>query len=74
MTAKEKANELYSKFLNKIDHLDAYWNVEKDAKELTLIAVDEVIKCFSLAPIGGISFFEKREVFWQEVKQEIENL
>ena len=63
MTPKEKANEL----------VDNYWLMDKinpslskeQAKQCALVAVDELIK--ATVPISST-------YFWQEVKQEIQNL
>jgi len=63
MTAKDKAQELYDKFI-------PYVPVRKEcehkcAKKCALIAVDEIISA-----IG----FSSNDEYWVEVKQEIEKL
>ena len=58
MTPKEKAQELFTKFSSNTVHYDA-------AKQCALIAVDEIIK---------IIHTNMEDKYWQEVKQEIENL
>jgi hypothetical protein len=66
MTPKEKAEELVSKFYwRKTNH-----NVSViDSKQLALIAVDEILK------VAAFYNDSQAEVtYWQEVKQEIENL
>jgi len=79
MTPKQKAKELYDKFFNKIDHFDAHWDIEKQAKQCALICVDEIIEEYDLK-ITVICYDYDRETweeeleFWQEVKQEITNL
>ena len=65
MTPKEKAQELFDRF---------YWNVlDRDGsaamngfelKQCALVAVDEILKA-----VEG-----KHDEYWQEVKQEIQNL
>jgi hypothetical protein len=62
MTSKEKASELIVDFQLKCKTLDY-----QEAKQCALIAVDEILK------------LELQEVYqnsnyWQEVKEEIENL
>jgi hypothetical protein len=73
MTAKEKAEELVDKYRTYIRMADKYeYNLSQDeiylAKHCALIAVDEIIKTF----YSPITFGVKD--YWQEVKQEIENL
>ena len=72
MTPKEKAIELWEKYFQ----LNYDWDgVTKDqwAKEGALIAVDEIL---SLSKIAVLRRNEKEMEleYWQEVKQEIENL
>ena len=77
MTPKEKAEKLFNKFIIIDDLSDStgnslYFNAH--AKQCALIAVDEIIK---LENNNGY-YFDGTNVtsisFWQEVKQEIENL
>jgi len=75
MTPKEKAIELYNKFLNPSGDTYLYGMLEHEsAKECALIAVDEILK---LENNNGY-YFDGTNVtsisFWQEVKQEIEKL
>jgi len=65
MTPKEKAKELYNKFLNPSGDTYLYGMLEHEsAKECVLITVDEILNyCMREA-----------DAYWQEVKQEIENL
>jgi hypothetical protein len=58
MTPKEKAVEIFNKMCNEVNEL-----LPLDVKECALIAVDEILN------IGCIEV-----PYWQEVKQEIENL
>lgn len=68
MEAKEKAKELVNKMIN-IDSdsemFDGFIMKEFYAQRAALIAVDEILN--AIKPFGN------RE-WWQEVKQEIENL
>ena len=66
MTPKEKANELFDKycFAIRTEETDSgYFTNVIYAKDCALIAVDEILN------IGCIEV-----PYWQEVKQEIENL
>ena len=64
MTPKEKANELVDRFrLNVLDYENNGLNSFK-AKQCALIAVNEMIEHCNYA----------NKWYWQEVKQEIENL
>ena len=70
MTPKEKAIELWGKYFQ----LNYDWDgVTKDqwAKEGALIAVDEILDL-----IDTIYDYDRESLnpYWQEVKQEIENL
>ena len=60
MESKLKAEELFNKFSN-VALLDSY-----EAKECTLLLVDEMINEFYTHPIA--------KKYWQEVKNEIEKL
>ncbi len=68
MTAKEKADELWWKYYNSIEHKlsEEYSPHEKHiTKELVLIALNEI-----LGHMGA----DRGYTFWQEVKQEIEKI
>jgi hypothetical protein len=66
MKAKEKAKELVLKFAFKgAQH-------EGEAKKFALIAVDEIIELAYWEYMESMG--EKEEKYWQEVKQEINNL
>jgi len=78
MTPKEKAFELFTKFAD-IEHLGVYgdyngtweWSSSlwrKQAKESAIIAVDEIISS------NKIYNHNYSNIFWNEVKHEIENL
>jgi hypothetical protein len=77
MTPKEKAKELYDKYLD-IDGFGyyrdkdsfMYWStsvIGKQAKQCALIAVDEIINLVKHIDVDS-------EDYWEEVKQEIEKL
>ena len=75
MTAKEKAQELFLKYYNRIEHTLSIEYVGYDwdiAKTCTLIAVDEIIKSnpFEVSKTDMDSTID----YWKEVKQEIEKL
>jgi hypothetical protein len=62
MTPKEKAIELVEKFTNLYEGINLGLAKKHWAKQSALIAVDEILKLRVNIP------------YWQEVKQEIENL
>lgn len=67
MTPKEKAKEL----VQKMRVHSPVWEIEGDAKQCALIAVDELIQqCWDYREID----LEKSCDYWKEVKQEIEKL
>jgi len=69
MRPKEKAKELVQKF--RIHQ--PVWEVEGDAKQCALIAVDEILHFM----IDNLKWDEKTNGnidYWQEVKQEIQAL
>jgi hypothetical protein len=68
MTPKEKAVELFDKFMKPIDELHKYPMCFSTAKQCALIAVDEVLQ-YSKAH-GFIGLTE----YYEEVKKEIENI
>jgi hypothetical protein len=63
MEAKEKAKELVEKF---------YWDYDK-AKQCALIAVQEIINANPHSNPFTTEIYSTM-LFWQEVKQEINNL
>ena len=65
MTPKEKASMLVLTYLSIIGHK------MEEAKECALIAVDEILDV--ITSIYDYDF-EKLNPFWEEVKQEINNL
>jgi hypothetical protein len=71
MTSKEKAEELFYKMLS-TDKVDDYSFVgSKVARQCALICVDEILKqCWDYKDIDLEASYE----YWQEVKQNIENL
>lgn len=71
MTPKEKAEQIVQKFIYRTKD---YVEIE-DAKQCAIIAVDEILKTFP--NINGIAVYEDHIVdieYWQQVKEEIENL
>ena len=70
MTPKQKAKELVDKY-NK--DIILYWDLSyNQAKKCALIAVDEILDddMYDMSQ----ELFENRINYWQQVKQEIENL
>ena len=73
MEPKLKAKELYNKMYD-------YSLFEEEAKRCALIAVDEIIEATNMYQYGISNALEHipskivKHPYWQEVKQEIENL
>ena len=73
MTPKEKANDILDNFwlMDKVEPM----LTEEQAKQCTLIAVDEIIKeCYNWNGSDNVQWETKRFDYWEEVKQEIEKL
>jgi len=70
MTPKEKAQELFDKFMKPVDGLHKYPMCFDTAKQCALIAVDEVIEALHE------HHWQNRLIidYWQEVKNELEKL
>jgi hypothetical protein len=65
MTPQEKADELHV----------GYWRLTNDsriAKQCALIAVDEIIA--NIEPSVSMDVISARIKYWEQVKQEIENI
>ena len=73
MTPQEKATELLTKYRR---HLPVNTVTDLEAKVCALIAVEEIIKSNPIFPISFNPHPTKRgaEQYWEEVKQEIEQL
>jgi hypothetical protein len=76
MTPKEKAKELMLKFKEAPIKGTLAWYVSFElSKRFALIATDEVLnELFEMAMVTGSSYVHKHIDYYQEVKQEIENL
>lgn len=75
MTPKEKARELYNLMYSNNSHPFNVQVRQESAKQCALIAVNEILDNFGLTTNGKIFFTEYRAIeYWQQVKQEIENL
>jgi hypothetical protein len=87
MTPKEKAKELYCKYVDALNIRDLRLTANSFAKICALIAVDEILNARPLAPnyvdwddCGATHQYwyeaQKEEAleFWQEVKKEIQIL
>jgi hypothetical protein len=83
MTPKEKAEKLFNKFIIIDDLSDStgnslYFNAH--AKQCAIVAVDEIIEATNMYQYGISNALEHipskivKHPYWQEVKQEIENL
>jgi len=69
MTTKEKADELYCKY----DSLfKAPFKKHQQIKECAFIAVDEIIEEVVESADNEVKFM--RVIYWEKVKQEINNL
>jgi hypothetical protein len=75
MTPKEKAIELVDKFylIEESQECDA-WIDGYLAKKCAIIAVEEIINANGLHPNDTDYDYNKAEVYWKQVKTEIENL
>jgi hypothetical protein len=65
ITAKEKAEELFDKFYSITGPFT-------EAKQCALIAVDEIIN--ESLEFNQQSSWDERDLYWQEVRREIEKL
>lgn len=70
MKPKDKAEELILKYL-RIDNDTKEWFHKGLAKQCALIAVDEILSMGIMSESGD---WRMAKSYWQEVKQEIENL
>ena len=69
---KEKAIELFNKYADEINFDDTYRGYKKQSKQCALIAVEEIINSIDIGfeDYKGLA----KNIYWNEVKQEIENL
>jgi hypothetical protein len=73
MTPKEKAKELYNKFYNTSSHPHHVESRKNNAKQCSLIAVDEILNNWK--DEASIQFpYGKIITYWNIVKEEIEEL
>ena len=73
MTPKEKAEELYNKYWDKLWEIqDRIENLHEQAKECALIAVDEILNDDWYIP--SFDDMMERKKYWEQVKNEIINL
>jgi hypothetical protein len=75
MTPEKKAIELVDKFylIEESQECDA-WIDGYLAKKCAIIAVEEIINANGLHPNDTDYDYNKAEVYWEQVKTEIENL
>ncbi len=71
MTPKQKANELFFKYYEIIEHTLSIEYV-LIAKKCAIIAVDEILSLSKIASLRRDEVYMELE-YWIEVKQEIEN-
>ena len=71
MTPKEKAQELVQRFIDEAYAETAEQLYTPIAKKAALIAVDEMLQ---LGLLVGSDLSDTFYIYWEEVKQEIENL
>lgn len=71
MTPKEKAKELVDKYKEHIIETDDYF-INSGAKKCALIAVDELIK--EVVDDKESEYMSLKDIYWMEVKKEIEKL
>lgn len=81
METIEKANEIFNKCCDYADYTDEDCcftereTMYKNAKHLSLIVVDEIIKVFNFINLNGDDLILLEELkYWKEVKKEIENI
>jgi len=72
MTPKEKAFELFDKYMQPIDELHKYPMCFATAKQCALIAVDEIINCDYF--FDTYKDAQKFTSYWYEVQKEIDRL
>ena len=73
MTPKEKAKQLVEKYATYVVMWSGGIEVEKqNCKQCALIAVDEVVA--QIEPSVSMDVISARIEYWQQVKQEIEEL
>jgi hypothetical protein len=68
LTAKEKAKELVEQFKNLYGHPTEQYLDTDEAKQCALIAVNEIYQANLKIHVA------KRNIYWDEVKKEIEQL
>ena len=80
MTPKDKALELYNKYEQLGRDFTRGVSMKEFAKQCALIAVNEIIEATNMYQYGISNALEHipskivKHPYWQEVKQEIENL
>lgn len=70
MTPKEKAEELILKYL-RVDNDTKEWFHKGIAKQCALIVVDEILSMGIMSDSGD---WRMAKSYWEEVKQELNNL
>lgn len=69
-TPKEKAYSIYKPIFEEVEHQDAYWDIESQAKKLSIMSVDLIIKSIEedFGKVGRDSIIN----WYEKVKSEIE--
>ena len=79
MNTKDKARELVDRFYKKFSwllRLCTPSRLKEESKQCALIAVDEIMKSGCTQP-SGVSYYgdnEEATKYWQELKEEINNV
>lgn len=73
MNSKDKAKELINEFYSLVQWKLGQEDCLDRAKRCALIVVNEILNANGLHPNDTDYDYNKAELYWQEVKQEIEN-
>jgi len=71
MTPKEKAKEIYCKYVDALNIRDLQTTANPFVKQCALIAVDEIIDSIIIIDLTAA---ENQFTYWEEVKNEINKL
>ena len=74
MTSKEKAQELFNSYMIRFNSWSNY-NESKMVKDCVKLCIDEILKLDCLTDEGWLNVPQEYQVqYWQEVKQELNEL
>jgi hypothetical protein len=68
MNSKEKAKELVARYMILFSNQEQYL---EEAKQCAIIAVDEIVNS---VVVTNLSVAENQFIYWEQVKQEINNI